>query len=96
MRFSEIKQRTDWNDLCRINVSVCNVIMPLDVVEIDSFSDAGLLIQIHQVTLQVRIIDDAPQIAFEVPVINSVESDQSAKKSPIRFDDAVFEKKSTF
>ena len=93
MRFPQIKQRTDWNDLGGIDVSMCHVVMPLNVVEIDCFGDAWLLIQIHQVTLQIWIVDDPPQIAFEVAVVNSVEPNQSAEKSPIRFNDAVAEKK---
>ncbi len=68
---------------------VRHVVMALDVIEIDRLGDAGLLIQIHQITLQIWVIDDAPQIALEMPVINDVEPDERAEKSPIGFDDAV-------
>ena len=46
--------------------------------------------------MEVRVIDNAAQIAFEVPVINDVESDEGAEKSPIGFDDAALEKKTAF
>ncbi len=53
--------------------------MPLDVIEVHRLSDARLLVQIDQVALQIWIIDDAPQVAFEMAVINRVETHQRAK-----------------
>ena len=69
--------------------------MALDVIEIHRVGDTVALIQVHQVTLQIWVIDDSPQITLKVAVINNVESDERAEKSPIGFDDAVIEKKAT-
>ena len=69
--------------------------MALDVIEVDRVGDAWLLIQIHQVTPQNRVIDDAPKVALEMAVINHVEPDKRAKKSPVGLDDAIPEQIST-
>ena len=44
VRFREIEQRADGNDAGRINLLVRHVIMTLDVIEVDSVGDAGVLI----------------------------------------------------
>ena len=58
---------------------VCNVVMAFNVVEIDRVGDARLLIKIHQVSLQVWIINDAPQVTLEVAMINRIKTHQRAK-----------------
>ena len=69
--------------------------MTLDVIEVDGLGYAWVLIQVHQIILQIWIIDDAPQIALEMSVIDHVEPDERAEKSPIGFHDPVVEKKTT-
>ena len=56
-----------------------HVVMTLDVIDAYSFGDSRLLIEIEHITVQVRVIDDATQIAFEMAVINHVEPDQGAE-----------------
>ena len=63
--------------------------MTLDVIEIDGIGDARLLVQIHQITLQIWIVDDAAKIALEMAVIHGVEANKSAKKPPVRLDNTV-------
>ena len=58
---------------------VCNVVMAFDVVKIDRIGDAGLMLKIHQVSLQVRIINNAPQVALEVAMINGIKTHKRAK-----------------
>ena len=70
--------------------------MTLDMIDADCFGDSRLLIKIEQVTLQVRVIDDASQVAFEMAVINHVEPDQRAKQSPVGFDDSITKQVSAF
>ena len=65
-------------------MSVRHVVMTLDVIEIDGIGDAGLLIQIHQITLQIWVIDNTSQIALEMAVIDRVEPNKRAKKPPVR------------
>ena len=79
MRFREIEQRADGNDASRINLAVCDVVVPFNVIEIDRVSDAGLLIQVHKVSLQIGIIDTALEIALEVAVINRIKTHQRAE-----------------
>ena len=89
VRFPEIKHWTDRNDASRINLRVCHVVMTLDVIEIDGISDARLLIQVHQIALQIWVIDDTPEIALEMAVIDRVEPNKRAKKPPVRLDNTV-------
>ena len=88
MRFHQVQDRAERHDARRIDLGVCHIVMALDVVEIDRLGDTRLLIEVHQITPQVRIVDDAPEIAFEMPVVDDVEADERAKHSPIGFNDA--------
>ena len=74
VRLREIEGRADRDDAGGINFRVRHVVMTLDMIEVDGLGDTGLLIKVHQVTLQARVIDDAPDVALEVAVINRVES----------------------
>jgi hypothetical protein len=63
--------------------------MTLDLLQTNRFTEAGLLIQIEQIALQVRVIDNPPEIAFEMAVVNGVEPNKRAKQAPVRFDDSI-------
>ena len=91
VRLAKIERRADRDDAGGINFRVRHVVMTLDVIEVDGLGDTGLLIQVHQVTLQVRVIDDAADVAFEVTVIDDVKPDERAEKSPVGFYDAIIE-----
>src|SRR5438094_4735258 len=95
MGLGEIEERADQDDPCRIDFSVRHVVMALDVIKVHGISDARLLIQIQQVTLQIPIVDDATQVAFEMAVINRVETNKRAEKPPVRLDNTVPEQIST-
>ena len=96
VRFSQIKRRTDGDDSSRINFSVRHVIVALDVIEVHGLCDTRLLIQIHQITLQVWVISDAPQIALEMAVVDGIEANKRAKKSPVRLDNSTWKEIPTF
>ena len=89
VRLREIEQRADGNDARWINLTVRDVVVTFDVIKVDSIGDAWLLIQVHQVSLQVGIIENASQVAFEVAVINRVETHERAEQSPVCFDNTV-------
>ena len=72
-----------------IDVVVGHVVVSFDVVEVDGFSDPILTIQPLEIRLQVRVVHDASDVALEVAVVNSVESHECHKQSPIRFRDPV-------
>lgn len=96
VRFREIERRADWDDAGGINFGVRHVIVTLDMIEVDGLCDTGLLIQVHQVTLKVRVIDDAADVAFEVTVIDDIEPDERTEKTPVSLDDAFVEQVATF
>lgn len=73
-----------------------HVVVPLDVIDADRLGDSRVLIEIEQITLEIRIIDDASQIAFEMPVINDIEANERAKETPIGFDHPVAKQVSAF
>ncbi len=87
VRQREVEQRTDRHDAGRVDVAVAAVIVPLDVIETDGVGDARHLIKIAQIIPQIWIVDDAPQIAFEVAVIDGVEANERREQPPIRFRD---------
>ena len=91
VRLRQINRRPDRDNAGRINFGVRHVIMTFDVIEINRLGDAGLLIQVHQISLQVPIIDDPADIAFEVTVIDDVEPNECAKEPPIGFDNVIVE-----
>ena len=70
--------------------------MPLDVSKIDGRGDTGILEQFAGVIPQVVIVDEPPQITFEVPGIDRVEPHQRRKEAPIRFGHPVAAEVSAF
>ena len=76
MRSAEIVRRTLRDYPGRIDGRVAGIVVPLDLIEVDGLGDARDLVQLAQVVPQIWIVDDAPQIAFEVTVIDSVEADE--------------------
>ena len=46
-----------------------NVVMTFDVIEVHRLGDARLLVEIAQIAIEVRVIDDASDVTFEVSVI---------------------------
>jgi len=78
----------------RIDVIVRVVVMPFDVVEVDGLGNPGLLIKISQVTVQVRVIDDAPDVAFEMSVVNRIKPNKRYEQTPIGFQRLRSKKKS--
>jgi hypothetical protein len=91
VRLGQIEFGADWYDAGGINCCLRHVVVTLDVIEVDGLGDTRLLVQIHQVSLKIRVINNASDVALEVAVIDDVEPDQGAEKSPIGFNDAVAE-----
>ena len=95
MRLRKIEDRTDRNNSHRINFRVRHVVVTFDVIEIDRLSDAGLLIQIHQISLKIRIIENTAHAALKMNVINDIEPNERTEKSPVALDDAIVEQVAT-
>ena len=78
---------THRDDAGRVDVIMCHIVVPLDMVEIDGLGDAVGLVEIFEITEQAWVIDDATEVAFEVAVIDRIESDQGDEQPPVRFDE---------
>src|SRR5688572_335417 len=61
------------------------------MVEIDGGGDAGLLVEVPEISVECRIIDDAPDIALEMAVVDRVEADEGAEELPVGIDNNVAE-----
>ena len=78
---------TKGDDTGWIDVVVGDVVMPLDVVEVDGVGDAVGLIEVFEVAEEVRVVDDAPEVALEMAVIDGVEAHEGDEQAPIGFDE---------
>src|SRR5690349_18241441 len=85
VRRLEIERGPEWYDAARIDVAHADVIVALDVIHVHRVGDARHLIEFAQVVRQVRIVDDAAQIALEVAVIDRVKSKYRGEQPPVRF-----------
>src|SRR6266480_4246949 len=92
----KVERWPERDDSGGINFGVRHVIMTLDMIEINRLGDTGLLIQVHKITLEVRVIDNAADVALEVTVVDDVKPDERAEEAPVGFDDAIVEQVPTF
>lgn len=82
----QIQLRTDGHDAGGVDVVVRHVVVPLDMVEVHGVRDTGYLIEVPEIAGKIRVVDDAPEIAFEMAMVDGVEPDQRDEESPIGFD----------
>ena len=92
MRSRQIEEWTERHEPRGINVLMRHVVMPLDVIEVNGIRNSGPLVEITEITMQMRIVDDATQVAFEMPDVHRVEAHERAEQPPIRFDGTRAEK----
>lgn len=84
MRGRIIDHGTERHDSAWVERAVTFVRVPLDVLEIHSPGDARPLIEATSICSQVRIIDEAAQVALEMSDINCIEPDQRREQTPVR------------
>ena len=65
---------TEGDDTGRIDVVVGNIVMPFDVVEVHGVGDAVGLVEVLEVAEEVRVVDDPPEVALEMSVVDGVEA----------------------
>ena len=87
----EVQHWTNRNDAGGVDVVVCDVIVALDMVNVHRLGDAVDLIEIFKVAEQVGIIDNAPDIALKMTLIDRVEPDERDKQTPVGFDESLAE-----
>jgi hypothetical protein len=68
---------------------VREVIVLLDVIEVHGLGNSQLLVEVGEITLEVWVIDDPAQTAFEMDVVDDVEANEGAKQSPVALHDSV-------
>ena len=81
--FGEVNGRAERHDAGRINGFMAAVIVRFDVVHEHRFCDAGILVEVADIGCQVRIIDQALQVAFEMADIDRVETHQCGEQPPV-------------
>jgi hypothetical protein len=81
--------RTERDDAARVHGHHAAVVVLLDVEEVDRLGDAGVLIELARVGPQVRVVDQAPEVALEVADVDRIEPDQRGEQTPIGFGDPV-------
>ena len=72
-----------------LSVRVRAVVVPLDVIHVDGLGDAGVLVQLAQVARELRVVDDAAQVALEVADVHGVEAHERREQAPVRLGDRV-------
>jgi hypothetical protein len=75
------------HDPSGVNLFVRHVVVTLDVIDADGIGNSRLLIEVEQIALQIRVINNAAKVAFEMAMIDDIEANQCAKEPPIGFDD---------
>ena len=78
---------TKRDDTGRIDVVVGDVVMPLDMVEVHGVGDAVGLIEVFEVAEEVGVVDDPPEVALEMAVVDGIEAHESNEQAPISFDE---------
>ncbi len=83
----EILVGAKGDDTGWIDVVVGHVVMPLDVVEVHGVGDAVGLIEVFEVAEEVGVVDDPPEVAFEMAMVDGVEAYERDEQAPIGFDE---------
>ena len=78
---------TEGDDASRIDVVMGDVVVPFDVVEVHGVGNAVDLIEIFEVAEEVGVVDDPPDVAFEMTVVDGVEAYEGDEQAPIGFDE---------
>ena len=78
---------TKGDDSGGIDIVVGNIVMPFDVVEVHGVGDAVCLIEVFEIAEEVRVVDDPPEVALEMSVVDGVEAYEGDEQAPIGFDE---------
>jgi hypothetical protein len=80
---------TGRDDTGRVEVAMDEVVVLLDVVEVDRVAEAGCLEQVPGVGPQHRHLAQLVPVAFEVGVVDGVETNEGREEPDIGFGDGV-------
>ena len=79
-------RRANWNYSGRVDIVMREIVVTFDVVEVHRIGNAVDLIKIAQIPVQVRVIDDPSDVAFEMAVVDRIEPDERHEEPPVRFE----------
>ena len=79
MRSAKIDHRPSRDDPRRVNPRMAGVVMPLDLREVHRLRHSRHLVQLARIVRQMRIRIDQMQVAFEMDVIDRIETNQCRK-----------------
>src|ERR1700728_457892 len=88
----EVDLRPEGDDPRRVDHCVGHVVVALDLVERNRLGDPGELVELARVAPQLRVVDDPPRVALEVPDVDRVEADKRRKEAPVGSGELLAEK----
>jgi hypothetical protein len=80
----KVEHGADRGDACRVYLLVTLVVVPLGMNEIHRRRDTRDLIYVSCIGPQILVVDEAPDVALEVPVIHGIETHQRGEQPDIR------------
>jgi len=86
MNTPKVLRRANRNYSGRVDIVMREVVVSFDVIEVHRVRNAVNLIEITEIPVQVRVISDPSDVAFEVAVVDRVEPDQRHEEPPVRLE----------
>src|SRR5688572_20896568 len=87
MRRRQVLLGSERDNSGGIDVVVCDVVVTLDMIEIDRVGNPFDLIEVFEIAEEIRVVDNTPDVALEVAMIDGVKADERDEEAPIRFDE---------
>ena len=78
----------------RVDIVMREVVVSFNVIEVHRIRNAVNLVEIAEIPVQVRVISDPSDVAFEMAMVDRVEPDQRHKEPPVRFERQIPKEKS--
>src|SRR3974390_1157164 len=91
----EIQGRSQRYDTGRIYSAMAHVIVPFDMQKVHCRWDSGQLIDVARIGPEIRVIDDPPNVALEMSMIDRVEANERGEQPYIRLGQCVSEQKAS-
>ena len=75
--------RSDRDYAGGIDAVVGAIVVPLDMVEVDGMGDPVGLVEVSEVTEEVRVVPDSSDITLKMSVVDRIEPHQGDKESQV-------------
>src|SRR5215468_470581 len=92
----EVDLRAQRYDSRRIDGDVALIVMPLDVAQMNRLANSRHLVKLARVCPQVRKVDEASNITFEVTDIDRIKSHKRSEQPPVSLCNALATEKAPF